>query len=88
MSFKIENLTNSPVLLRLNNGRTLHLAPRTTSSDIMDVEVNQNAKVQKLKDRHVITLHEVKKKEQPAAGPKGEKAKSTKKKEKVEPTEE
>ncbi len=59
MSVKIENLTNRPVLLRLNSGRTLHLAPRATSSEIGGVEVNKNDKAQKLLARHVIALHEM-----------------------------
>jgi len=58
MTVKIENLTNSPVLLRLNSGQSLHLAPRITLTDILDVEVRNNAKVEKLKGRCVIALHE------------------------------
>ncbi len=69
MSVTIENLTNRPVLLRLNSGMTLHLAPRATSSEIMDVEVNQNDKVEKLKGQHVIVLH--------PAGSTAEKSEST-----------
>ena len=62
MSIKVENLTNRPVLLRLNSGRTLHLAPRTTSEEVMDVEVQNNAKAQKLEGRRVIALHQVEEK--------------------------
>ena len=57
MSFKIENLTTRPVLLRLNSGQTLHLAPRTISAELIDVEVENNPKVLKLKDLCVIGLH-------------------------------
>lgn len=69
MFVTIENLTNRPVLLRLNSGTTLHLAPRATSSELMDVEVNQNDKVKKLEDRHVIARH--------PAGSTAEKSEST-----------
>jgi hypothetical protein len=77
MSFKIENLTTRPVLLRLNSGQALHLAPRTISAEIFDVEVENNPKVQKLQDRRVIDLHAsgVKKERLPAGT---EKAKYTK----------
>ena len=62
MPVEIENMTNRPVLLRLNSGTTLHLAPLSTSSEIMDDEVVNNAKVQKLLDRRVIDQHEAGKK--------------------------
>ena len=61
MPVNIENLTSRPVLLRLNSGRTLHLAPGATSSEIRGVEVNKNDKVKKLRARRVIALHEVEK---------------------------
>ena len=60
MSVFIENLTNRPVLLRLNSGQTLHLAPRATSRKISEIEVTKNLKVQKLQNRHIIALHKVK----------------------------
>ena len=78
MPVKIENLTNRPVLLRLNSGQTLHLAPRIATTEIMEVEVKGNTRLQKLQERHVIALHEVGKTEPPAAVPKKEKAESTK----------
>ena len=68
MPVTIENLTMQLVLLRLNSGQTLHIAPRITSEEIMDVEVENNAKVQKLKERHVIAVHPVAKKERTHAG--------------------
>ncbi len=77
MPVKIENLTTRPVLLRLNSGQTLHLAPRTISAEVYDVEVENNPKVQKLQDRCVIDLQVsgVKKERLPAGT---EKAKYTK----------
>ena len=77
MPVTIENLTNRPVLLRLNSGQTLHLAPRTTSGEILDVEVKSNAKVQKLEGRRVITLHKIEEEKRSPRGRKKGKAKPT-----------
>jgi hypothetical protein len=76
MPITIENLTNRPVLLRMNSGQTLHLSPRTTSGEIVDADVQNNAKVQKLEGRRVIALH--KEEERPTRSRKS-KAGSTKK---------
>jgi len=78
MSVKIENVTNRPVLLRLNSGKTLHLAPNTTSTEILEVDVNNNSKVHKLQDRKVIALHKVVKR--PTVDRKKGKSESTKQK--------
>ncbi len=69
MATKIENLSGRKVLIRLSSGQALHIAPRTTSEELSDVEVN-NPKVQKLQDRRVITLHraEAKKSSSRASG--------------------
>jgi hypothetical protein len=47
-----------PVLLSLNSGQTLRLAPRETSSELKDVEVKNNPKVHKLQERRAIAVHE------------------------------
>ncbi|MCP4428740.1 MAG: hypothetical protein GY803_30005 [Chloroflexi bacterium] len=78
MPVKIENITSRPVLLRLNSGQTLHLAPRKTSEEIREVEVSNNAKVQKLQERHVIALRKAPKPKKRA----GRRAKSSPQKEK------
>lgn len=62
MSVEIKNLTQRPVLMRLNSGASLHLSPGMTSPEIVDEEVTRNAKVEKLQSRHVIALVEVKSK--------------------------
>ncbi|MGA3244216.1 MAG: hypothetical protein ABSE41_06355 [Bacteroidota bacterium] len=80
MPVKIQNLTNELVLVRCNSGVTLHLAPRTESKEIMDVEVIQNPSVQKLLDRHVVALHKEEKEGRSVA------ATSEVKKEKTEST--
>jgi len=80
MPVKIENLTDRPVLLRLNSGKTLHLAPHETSPEVRDAEVKGNDKFNKLKDKlHVITTHQAEKKGASSEKPKKEKSKSTKK---------
>jgi len=56
----IKNLTNRPVLLRLNSGQTLHLTPLKTSAEVMEVEVKDNPKVEKLEERQVIKLQDEK----------------------------
>ncbi len=61
MPLEIKNLTNRPVLMRLNSGVSLHLSPGSTSSEIVEGEVSNNEKVKKLQGRHVIVLQEVKK---------------------------
>lgn len=78
MTVKIENLTNRPVLLRLNSGQSLHLAGRTTTAEIPDVDIRNNAKVQKLRDRHIIALHEAKKMGRTTAIPEKKKTKPSK----------
>jgi hypothetical protein len=59
MPCKIENLTMRPVLLSRTSGPTLRLAPRETSSELGDVEVTNNPKIEKLQERRVIMLHRV-----------------------------
>lgn len=59
MFLKIENLTDRPVIFQLNSGQGLHLAPYGSSEEIQEVEVRENAKVQKLQERRVIALHQV-----------------------------
>ena len=54
---KIENLTGRPVSLSLNSGRVLHVSPGHTSEQIMEVEVQRNAKVEKLRDQRIIAVH-------------------------------
>ncbi len=57
---RIKNLTNRPVLLRLNSGATLHIAPHQISGDCMEVEVRNNQIIQKLLARQVLSIHTVK----------------------------
>ncbi len=63
MSVKFENLTNRPVLLRLNSGSTLHIAPRQVSAECMDGDVQNNQMLQKLLGRRVLSRLPVKSKQ-------------------------
>jgi len=54
----IENLSNRPVLIELNSGDTLYLMPRATSKAILEVEIEGNARVAKLRQRGVIDVAE------------------------------
>lgn len=65
MPYQIENLAMRPVLLSLTTGETLRLAPRETSSELKDVEIKNNPKIQKLQDQRVIALHEMQQREAP-----------------------
>jgi hypothetical protein len=58
MPVEIKNLTQRPVLMRLNSGATLHLSPGMTSDAIVEEEIDRNEKVAKLQSRHVIALTE------------------------------
>lgn len=70
MPVEIKNLTQRPVLMRLNSGASLHLSPGMTSHEIVDEEVRRNEKVEKLQGRHVIALIELKPKAQKVAAAK------------------
>lgn len=66
MPVEIKNLTQRPVLMRLNSGASLHLSPGMISDEIVDEEVTRNTKVKKLQDRRIIALIDVKHKAQKA----------------------
>ena len=65
MPVKLKNLTKRPVLLRLNSGLTLHLAPDSISAELQEHEINGNTKAKKLNDQNVIFWHEEEKKTKP-----------------------
>jgi hypothetical protein len=49
-------------IVTLNSGRTLHLAPSHVSDPIDDIEVNGNAKVEKLVNAGELALNHVEEK--------------------------
>lgn len=55
----LTNLTDRPVIVMLNSGRSLHLAPRAHSEPLHQVEVNNNAMITKLLQRRLILLQDV-----------------------------
>jgi len=64
MTCTVTNRSRTPVSFRGNGGQTWHLAPRT-SITVMDVEVTNNPKVQKLEASGSIAVQPA---EQPASG--------------------
>jgi len=52
----VKNLSSRLVTLRLNSGQAVILPPKTSLSNVMDQDVEQNAKVQKLIDLGVISI--------------------------------
>jgi len=74
---KIENLTKRLVILPLNSGRTLYIGPKSTSPEVMNVEVKDNSMIKRLCERGEIALHPVEaekvskhpEKEKPAPAP-------------------
>ena len=61
----IENLTHRVVILHFNSGQTLYIGPRSTSGEIPDVELRNNGRIKKLRERGVIFLHPVEKRRLP-----------------------
>lgn len=57
MPVKITNLlTSRPIVVPLTTGTTLRLSPGQTSEELADVEVESNAKVDKLQEQGVIEV--------------------------------
>ena len=60
MPMKISNLLASgPIFVPLNTGANLRLSPGQTSEELSDVEVVDNAKVEKLLARGVIGIQDI-----------------------------
>ena len=55
MAYTITNLTKHLLVLPLNSGATLHLAPGETSNAVEDYELVKNAKVEKLMSQGMIS---------------------------------
>lgn len=73
MVAKIENLTDKPIWLRLNSGESLTIPPHALSGDLPEHQIDGNAKLEKLMERHTIARHPPVGKA--AAEPKGDKGK-------------
>ena len=56
MAGTIINLSNSPVSIRLNTGRTRHIPPGASLSGIRDADVKNNAMIRKLLHRRIIAF--------------------------------
>lgn len=79
MYVEIENMCNRPVLFRLNDGDNLYLRPNEIKTNIRNVEVENNAKVQKLQKLNIIALREEGKKKASTVSPTKKKTKTIKK---------
>jgi hypothetical protein len=62
MEITLTNRSRYLAIVTLNSGRTLHLAPSHVSDPIDDVEINGNAKVDKLVNAGELALNHVEKK--------------------------
>lgn len=65
-----KNCTNRPVLLRLNSGSTMHIAPNQVSGECTEGDVRNNPIIQKLLDRRVLSVHTVKSQKKQTESPK------------------
>ncbi len=79
MSKEIENMCNRPVLFRLNDGDNLYLGPYAIETNILNVDVENNAKVQKLQKLNIIAMREEGKKKASTVSPTKNKPKRLKK---------
>jgi hypothetical protein len=56
MPVTITNLSPAPILIPLNSGGAIRVSPGTASGAIPDVDVKDNAKIEKLLSRRVISV--------------------------------
>ncbi len=80
MSKEIENICNRPVQIRMNSGNNLHLGPKAIETNILNAEVENNAKIEKLQKLNMIDLREEGKKKASTVRPAKKKTKTIKKK--------
>jgi hypothetical protein len=59
LPFQITNTSNGPVLIRLRSGATLHLVSGEESPELEDPEVRKNPRLERLLERHLITVREM-----------------------------
>jgi hypothetical protein len=58
MAFIIQNRAKHLLVLPLNSGETLHLAPGETSSPVEDFEITNNERVDRLSTEGLIAVNE------------------------------
>jgi len=59
MPVVIENLTNRPILLRLNSGKSLNIRPRRTSVEISSAEIKGNLSFRELIVNNAIVPRDI-----------------------------
>jgi hypothetical protein len=57
MPFKIQSRSNSLLILQLNTGNTIHLAPGE-SAPVSDLEISGNEKINKLRRSGIVAIEE------------------------------
>ena len=73
MAFRIKNTSHQLLVITLNSGKTVHIAPQDISESIEEIEKSGNPRLEKMKKNSLISIEEEKKKEVKVA----EKAKGT-----------
>lgn len=56
MPMRVQNKTNTSVLVRLRSGATVHLRAWETSAELEDVEVRDNPRIDVLAERGLVDL--------------------------------
>jgi hypothetical protein len=56
MSVRIKNLTPRPLQVELTSGSSLRLSPGQSSPELHEVEISNNAKIDKLQVQHLIAI--------------------------------
>lgn len=74
MPVTIRNITGRPVQMSLTSGATLRLAPGQTSDELPEVEVRNNAKVDKLQGQNTIEVTHTQRDTTPSAPPEAARA--------------
>jgi len=62
MAFRIKNISHQLLVVTLNSGKTVHLAPAEVSEPMEEVEIKGNPKLEKMKKNSLVTVEEEKKK--------------------------
>lgn len=56
MHYTIRNLADRPVLVRLNSGQNLNLSGRSESAEVLESDVRDNARLDRLVHRGIVKV--------------------------------
>lgn len=62
MDFQVKNKARFPLVITLNSGRTIHLAPKEVSESMDEIEIKRNQQLERMKEKSLIIIEEIKKK--------------------------